>query len=107
MTTATYADLDTTIARIRTALRKRSGKAWSVRRGEGTAYGWITIEAPPSRQVDGANTTEELAELAALLGLETVHHQGESIPSGGAYRAEYIDRAEGRTPSVIGQQYWD
>ena len=49
----------------------------------------------------------ERAELARLLGLERVHTQGESIPASSAYYAEYIDRAEGRTPATFGTQYWD
>ena len=43
-------DRNETIKRIRTALRKRSGKAWSVKGGRGTAWGWIQIDAPPSRR---------------------------------------------------------
>lgn len=46
-------------------------------------------------------------ELAALLGKDQVHPQGESIPSGSDYYVEYIDRAEGRTPRRYGVQYWD
>lgn len=43
-------DRDDAIRRIRQALRRRSGKAWSVTGGRGTAWGWITITAPPRRQ---------------------------------------------------------
>ena len=99
--------IDATINRIRKALRERSGKSWSVKRGKGTAYSWITIESPPARQIAGENTQLEMMELAQLLGLDTVHHQGESVPAGSDYRREYIDRAEGRTPSVKGEPYWD
>ena len=126
-------DRNETIKRIRTALRKRSGKAWSVTGGRGTAWGWITIDAPPARRTEhtvkrqgatsdnpedyehkdtgepgGHMTTTERAELAKLLGRDRpVHQQGVSIPAGHDYWQEYIDRAEGRTPSVIGKQYWD
>lgn len=41
---------DSAISTIRAALRRRSGKAWSVTGGRGTAWGWITIEAPPARR---------------------------------------------------------
>ena len=44
-----YLDRDEAIARIRTALRRRSGVAWSVKGGRGTAWGWLRISAPPSR----------------------------------------------------------
>lgn len=121
------------IARIRTALRQRSGKAWSVTGGRGTAYGWITIDAPPARRTwhtrdsgqrdhagypvyeesddpsraFGHASPADRAELATLLGLERAHHQGVSIPSGNDYRREYLDRAEGRAPRVHGTPYWD
>lgn len=124
---------DETIKRIRTALKRRSGKAWSVTGGRGTAWGWITIDAPPARrtchavlkpdaspahlpedyehkdtgELGGYITPQDAAELAKLLGLETVHHQGVHIASSNDYWQEYIDRAEGRTPTKIGQPYWD
>ncbi len=37
--------------RIRAALYRRSGIKWSVRHGRGTAYGWITIDAPSTCQI--------------------------------------------------------
>lgn len=122
---------DVAIQTIKTALRLRSGKAWSVTGGRGTAWGWIRVEAPPARRTghwvqrpgtlgnpgdydyvntgepDGNTTPEELKELAALLGLDVVHYQGESIPAGHDYWLEYIDRAQGRKPSILGKQYWD
>lgn len=121
------------IKRIKTALQRRSGKAWSVTGGRGTAYGWITIDAPPARRTahavlkpgatmtrpedymtidtgepGGHITLKDRIELARLLGEpDTMHLQGVSIMSShDAYR-EYIDRAEGRTPSKIAEPYWD
>jgi hypothetical protein len=38
------------IKAIRTALKRRTGRTWSVTGGRGTAWGWITIEAPPKRR---------------------------------------------------------
>lgn len=124
---------DETIKRIRTALKRRSGKQWSVTGGKGTAWGWITIEAPPARRTWGhrlkagaisdrpedyegydtgqpgrCNTPQDRAELGQLMGFDgPVHDQGISIASSSDYYQEHIDRAEGRTPSVIGKQYWD
>ncbi len=111
------------IARIRAALRTRSGKRWSVSGGRGTAYGWITIDVPPARrrwQSDGVTPTHsgghacghgsraEREELGRLLGLTgPVHPQGHSVPSGRDFYREYLDRAEGRTPSVLGTRSWD
>lgn len=111
-------DRNETIKRIRTALRKRSGKAWSVTGGSGTAWGWLTIDTTPKRRrfdFDGNDQgdcccyagPEDRAELAKLLGLDSVGAQGESIPAGSDYYREFIDRAEGRTPSVVGTPYWD
>ena len=123
-----------TIKRIKRALKRRSGREWSVTGGRGTAWGWIRIEAPPRRrtwrQVPAGQTDEhghdvynwvnepdyrfgsmgpsDCEQLGKLLGLDKpTHPQGESIPSGGDYWQEYVDRAEGRTPSVVGKQYWD
>lgn len=122
-------DRNETIKRIREALKKRSGKIWSVTGGRGTAWGWITIDAPPARRTwltrmkegstteteeydsgapDGYTSPAERSELGALLGMDKpIHCQGESIPASSDYYQEYIDRAEGRTPSKIGQPYWD
>jgi hypothetical protein len=90
-------------ARIRKALKARSGKAWSVRRGRGTGGGWIRIKA----EANGDMTPEQRAELAALLGLPSAHGQGVSIPASHNHYREYIDRAEGRTPRIIAEAYWD
>ena len=40
---------DTAVRAIREALKRRSGKYWSVTGGKGTAWGWIKISAPPGR----------------------------------------------------------
>ena len=125
--------------RIKAGLQKRSGRAWSVTAGRGTAWGWLTIDAPPMRRtsrylvragcsgdspedydktrtdtgvVGGSITEADAVELARLLGWpdgegKKVHSQGVSVPSGGDYWAEYVDRAEGRKPSRVGVQYWD
>ena len=129
MAIATNLTRDAVIVRIREALRRRSGKPWSVTGGRGTAYGWITIDAPPARRTahwaqrpgtagnpgdyDNVDTgvkgghlpPADAAELAALLGLESVHFQGQSIAASSDYRREYLDRAEGRTPRVIAKPY--
>ena len=99
------------ITRIREALKRRSGKTWSVRGNTGTAWGWIDISAPPRRCDEyGRMTDQDRAELAALLGYasaDRMPRQGDSVPSGSDYYREYVDRAEGRKPSVVGTPYWD
>lgn len=122
---------DETIKRIRDALKRRSGKPWSVTGVRGTAWGWIRIDAPPARRHwvsvtddparlpsspwrevwdesnHGYMGPDDRAELAALLGLDNVHCQGASIPASDDYWQEYVARAEGRAPDVYGRQYWD
>lgn len=103
-------DRDQAIRAIRAALRRRTGRAWSVTGGRGTAWGWITVTSPPARRVQpfGYMTDADRRELGEALGLVApAHAQGVSIPAGHDYRAEYVDRAEGRSPSVIGSPYWD
>ncbi len=109
------------IAAIRSALKRRSGKAWSVKGGRGTAYGWLRIDAPPARRAfewDGVTSTTaefpypslaDRQELADLLGLgpTPVHPQGISVPASSDYYQEYVDRANGLRPSVFGAPYWD
>lgn len=135
----THEDRNATIKAIRTALQRRSGKAWSVTGGRGTAWGWIHIDAPPARRTfshrekadynpangyakNWSDQWEEYdtgkpghssgqadrEELAKLLNIEVSQTGGGvGIPASYDYRREYIDRAEGRTPSVIGEPYWD
>ena len=125
------------IAEIRAALKRRSGKAWSVTGGRGTAYGWLTVTAPPARctwshrlklgesgsklpdvpgnyeEFDTARpgaghiSPAERAELSALLGLERVYADGWQVPSSNDHYAEALDRANGRPPAKIAEQYWD
>lgn len=103
-----YCDRDETIRAIRAALRRRTGRAWSVTGGRGTAWGWIRITAPPARRVGyGYLSDADNMTLANALGLERIHMQGASIPAGSDYYREYIDRAEGRPPSRLGIPYWD
>jgi hypothetical protein len=125
-------DRSAVIARIKTALERRSGKRWSVTGGRGTAYGWLEINAPPARRTwscrlkagavtdwpedfeefdsgtpGGNMSPNERKELANLLGLEhAAHCQGVSIPASHRHYQEYIDRAEGR-PAVPTPAYWD
>ncbi len=126
-------DRNETIQRIRKALKARSGKAWSVTGGRGTAWGWITVEAPPSRRTwahrlkagaimdrpedyeayccgesDRCMSPEDQAELAQLFGMDVrMCNQNVSIPASSDHYREYIERAEGRTPAKIAQDYWD
>lgn len=120
---------DECIKAIKAALKRRSGRIWSVTGGRGTAYGWITIDVPPSERtwhwvrcpgdadeymeknapgVQGGHMGPKDRELLArLLGLEVVHRQGARIPDRLEFYQEYADRAEGRSPSILGKQYWD
>ena len=124
-------DRDPTIARIKAALKQRTGLAWSVTGGRGTAWGWIRIIATPARCTFRHRLPAGMADwpsnyveydsgrpgghmgpvdrkiLADALGLDRGDMQGVSIPASSAYYAEYIDRAEGRKPTKEGTPYWD
>ena len=101
-------DRESTIRAIRTALKERSGKDWSVRGGRGTAYGWITISAPPRRLVDGDLSPEDAAELGSLLEIgKAAHCQGVDVPASLDYRREYVQRARGLKPNKLAEPYWD
>lgn len=92
-----------TIKIIKHNLLVRSGRAWSVRGGRGTAYGWITVASSADHV-----TEADAVELSRLMGLSRpVHCQGLQIPAGHDYWQEYVQRSAGRTPTVRGQQYWD
>lgn len=116
------------IARIKKALKARSGKVWSVTGSRGTAWGWITIDAPPARRTwhyerklsdfqfggdyqevndpsreFGHMSPDDRKELAELLGVENVHHQGQSIPPDS--REWFVLAAEGTGRSAIIDQY--
>lgn len=106
-TTSTGVDRDEAAREIRAALRRRSGKPWSVTTGRGTSWGWITINVPPARRDRcGSMPDADRAELGELLGGIDAHHQGVLVPASSAYRREYIDRANGRPP-VPAAPYWD
>jgi hypothetical protein len=103
-------DRNEAIVLIRAALKRRSGKAWSVRGGSGSSWGFIWVSAPPRRMVDGEMTTADRTELADLFGLRLADvgsQSGVSISPGSDYRNEYVARAEGRTPEVYGSPIWD
>lgn len=105
----THIDRNEAIARIKKALKARSGKSWSVTGGRGTAWGWIDINVPPARRRDGGMTEEARLELQELLGLpawRAVHFQSESVSP--EQREWYVLRAEGaRGRDVPGGADWD
>lgn len=106
--TVDVTDRDVAIAEIRAALRRRSGKAWSVTGGRGTAWGWITITVPPAqRERCGVMPVAAQAELAALMGVDHVHCQGLQVAASSAHRREFVARARGEEPPAIAQPYWD
>ena len=46
-----YLERKDAVRRLKAALKEVTGQTWSVHGGKGTAYGWITVEAPKSRRV--------------------------------------------------------
>ena len=117
-----YLSRDDAIKQIKSALESRSDLRWSVTGGRGTGYGWLRIDAPPSRRTwvrdgqaeydrgtpGGHMSPADRAELGKLLGLDgPVHFQGHSVPASSAYYREYIERAEGRPVTTPAKPYWD
>jgi hypothetical protein len=101
-------DRNATIAALRAELKRRTGTTWSVTGGSGTAWGWITVNAPPKRRLDfGRLADTDRAALASALSLDSVHCQGVSIPASWEYRREYLERAAGLPVTTIAQPYWD
>ena len=116
--------------RIKAALRARSGRAWSVRRGRGTSACWVHIDAPPERRVwhrledgldergfpryryvedasrPGETGPVDRALLADLLGIDERFTCGgcSIVPS---HVASYVSRAEGRGPTDEPPRDWD
>jgi hypothetical protein len=69
--------------KMKQLLKARSGKAWSVTGSRGTAWGWLSIQAPPKRRTGeyGRTSDEDARELADLLGLDRPDGNV-SVPSG-------------------------
>ena len=70
------------INRIRKALKKRTGRVFSVKGSTGTSWGWITINSTPKRQNEYGYMNEEDRELLKkMMNLDKVDNQGISIPA--------------------------
>ena len=95
------------IALIKAAFKAR-GLRYSVTGGRGTAWGWIHIDLLPAVKRTANDVGRRIAyeQLGRDLGKEGCYCS-ESIPANNNYYREYIDRANGREPSVIGKPYWD
>ncbi len=87
---------------LREALKRVTGRTWSVTLGKGTAYSWIGVTAPPARRGRfGYMTPEDQALLADATG-ESPHPQGFSIPPTRGYQAATLLRvATGRPADSI------
>lgn len=46
-----YIERKDAVKRIKAALKKKTGKTWSVTGGRGTAWGWLCVQAPKKRRV--------------------------------------------------------
>lgn len=80
-------------ALIKANLKARTGRSWSVKIEKGSAYGWMTISSMPKDFNDWAMKDEDRAQLAAVLGLDYVHNQGEKVPPQSDFYRLYLARA--------------
>ena len=93
-------------------MMKHNSKPWRVATNrhtntDGTSWGWIDVNSPPKRRVDGSMSGPDRVLLGQVLQLGgAAHDQGESIPAGTAHRREYLCRAAGLAFTVA-EPYWD
>jgi hypothetical protein len=91
---------------IKTFLKARTGRTWSVTGGTGTAYGWLHIKAPQAR-LDGYRASmDDKVMLALALGLEHPTEDFSVAASGGHWLAA-LQRAAGLEVTGSEAQYWD
>lgn len=99
---------DQAATQIRAALKRRSGKAWSVTTSRGTGYGWLRIVSPLARrsQMPFHMTEADRVELRDLLNIPDgqCNGQGVSVPPSEEFYHEFIDRAEGNEPMIFGER---
>lgn len=102
---------------MRRLLKLRTGRAWSVTIGRGTAYSWLHIHAPPSRRVardgspdrDGYMSAADRAMLGSILG-QCPHTQGEQVRPCAGVRESYMWRLAGHEAPAdlhIAAPSWD
>jgi hypothetical protein len=95
-TTSSFIDRNAAIARIRDALRAKTGLRWSVTGGRGSDFGWLTVQAPPARRDElGYTNAEDRIAIAKAFGLPNpVHCQGLSIsPDQRAWHVSMVEAA--------------
>jgi hypothetical protein len=124
-------DRDATIKALRVALKAKTGRAWSVTGGRGTAWGWITITAPAARRTytrvlkegaeefrpesyewvntgepDRSMSPEDSATLSAIFG--DCHHQGIKVdPRGKDYERHLALAIHGEDLGFKSESHWD
>lgn len=98
------------IKQINAALKARK-LSYSVTGGRGTAWGWIHINPKPARikalRGDETALKAEYVKMYEAFGLTDGYSTGISIASSSDYYREYIERANGRTPTKVAAPYWD
>ncbi|MFF1716529.1 hypothetical protein [Streptomyces sp. NPDC058268] len=90
---------------LRAGLRQETGKHWSVTR---KPDGWLHITTALQRRTsDREITMPERVELAKALKMpvDRVSAHGVSVPPDNGWRAEFLDRAHGKTPRVFGERF--
>ncbi|MFE3631578.1 hypothetical protein [Streptomyces goshikiensis] len=90
---------------LRVGLRAQTGKHWSVTR---KPDGWLHITTSLQRRTAGRTiTAPERAELAKALQMpvQSISEHGVAVPPDNGWRAEFMDRAHGKAPRVLGERF--
>jgi len=99
-------DRTATTKLIKTFLKARTGRTWSVTGSTGTAYGWLHIKAPAARVTDYQTTMDDQVMLALALGLERPTRDFSVAASTGHWQAA-LERAAGLEVTGSEAAYWD
>jgi hypothetical protein len=90
---------------LRNVLKRRTGRLWSVKVGQGTGYSWVSINSPPARQENYGMSADDESLLAATLNESMGGYV--SIPPTPGYRLSYILRAAGLPDSAtLAEHSW-
>ena len=96
------------VKRLRSALKARTGRSWSVKGSTGTSWCWIDVCAPPARKHDHRMTSEDESLLAAVMNERRGISGNISIPPTRGHRTAALAAALGIEPIIPKAEHaWD